>query len=95
MDALHLLGAIEIGDGARHPENAMEPARGKTQDIGRLTQEREPLGAGHRDLLQHAARALGVGAHSGESLGREPLTLAVAGGGHAHPNLGAAFARRW
>ena len=49
----------------------------------------------HGDVLQHPARALGVGAHALYTQRCEAGALALAGGADAPAHLSAALARRW
>ena len=60
----NLLGAVEIGQRARHAQRAVEAARGELQRLGRLAQQGDARLVRHGDLLEQRARAFRVGAHA-------------------------------
>jgi hypothetical protein len=55
MNAADVVGAVEIGERARHPQHAVIAARGKSHGVGGVAQQRKAGGAGPRDLFQHGA----------------------------------------
>jgi hypothetical protein len=45
-------GALQVGQGARHPKDTIVPAGGKTESFHGLAQELRPSGIRRRDLSQ-------------------------------------------
>ena len=63
MHAADALGAVEIGECARHPQRPVEAARRQVQRLRRLAQQRDAFDVGCSDLLENTPTAIGVGAH--------------------------------
>jgi hypothetical protein len=52
MHAADLVGAVEIGERARHPQHAMIAARRQPQGVGRVAQKCEPGAVRTGDVFQ-------------------------------------------
>ena len=95
MHAADLLGAVEIGERARHPQHPMIAARGQPHGVGGVAQQREARRC-------RAARRLPAAARCAAALVRDPrqaerrvaLGLDRAGPRDARRDLAAAFGRR-
>ena len=72
MHAADLVGAVEVGERARHPQHAMIAARGEPHGVGGVAQQRKPAGVRPRHVFRApgpapphwCARAAGRSRHS-------------------------------
>jgi hypothetical protein len=62
VDAADALGAVEIGDGARHAQNAVIPPRRQFHPVDGVGQQRLAGGVRRGDRIQKLAVGFGVGA---------------------------------
>ena len=81
MDPADLIGAREVGDGARDPEHPVESARGEAHRGRGVGEQLAPRLVRRRDRIEKIAVRLGIGAHPGavEALALDVARTQVAG----------------
>ena len=89
MRGVHLLAAVQVGDGAGHPQNAVVGAGAVSQALKRRAQNLLGLGGHAAVFSQCGPRQLGVAPHAGQVCAA--LLLYLAGGGNAGADGGAAL----
>ena len=94
MRALHLGGAGEVGEAARHLQHAVIGAGRQVEAVGRLEQQGAAVAVGVDEALDQGRRGGGVGEDLGVAGGAVALALAGARRGDADGDRGRGFARR-